>query len=61
MTGRHRPDCRDKSCSGCSTQAETQRLKARIEELERELRELRLCDCGKPLTPGACPVCDNDE
>jgi ATP-dependent Clp protease ATP-binding subunit ClpA len=41
MTRRHRPDCRDKSCSGCSTQAETQRLKARIEELEREAKSLR--------------------
>lgn len=29
--------------------------------LELELKALKTCDCGKPLSPGKCRVCDNDD
>lgn len=37
----HRDDCRSRSCRGCGVDSETNKLKRRVEELEKENAELR--------------------
>lgn len=37
-----------------------QPLIARIAELESELKSLKECECGRPLSCGKCNVCDRD-
>ena len=33
----------------------------RLKEQILEMRYLLYCDCGRPLSQGLCPSCDNDE
>lgn len=37
----HRDDCRDRTCRGCGIDSEMNKLKRRVEELEKENAELR--------------------